>query len=368
MLSTHKVTKRVDGVDFDQKNQITAGYNAASMAVTGDAPKDQQPGFVDLVARASRDNKHVFFGEPHVNGMVVQSYQLLADNPGVFQKAKENGIGHLVLELPHALQPSLDKLSVWQISKEQFKSEFMEQFTSEWMADPNIRNQFSEALAQTIENAHNAGMKVHMADVTHAEFFRGMNSDYPPDLQRFIAKVTEDHKEQGNGMTLQQYTMSRMASLPSGEREDLLRQAREHVNKVRHERLDDSEQYSYLRGRIPQNEGIMGLVGLSHLDNNLDFKMEKASRGIDDFLEEEGGKVASIELHNTDSKKAMASTYEEDNAIKLDKPDYTVIIDQNQIFDKQDRVVGSLDQTSPADRTVEKRPSVSSPAPGAGVY
>jgi hypothetical protein len=63
----------------------------------------------ELVDTLADRADNIFFGEPHVNQMSVQTYDFFAQNPEIFTAAKNSGINHLILEFPAILQNELDQ-------------------------------------------------------------------------------------------------------------------------------------------------------------------------------------------------------------------------------------------------------------------
>ncbi len=326
--------------DFlENKNSLTRAYNDADTLRAGTAP-----GLISLVDKVTQGGQHIFFGEPHADGMLIKQYQALADNYGIFRAAAHNGVKHLALEFPSEMQSDVDDYMAGKITRDDFKKALSGGFESPWTQNEDEKNAFLENFTRTISNARSAGMSVHLADVSWREVFEDKGT---PEMQAWERKLTEKYEREKPSMSLQDYAQAELDKMPKDEKEKLMKMAQDHVDSVRHRRMDDSEQYAYLRQRIPQGEGIMGVVGLSHLDNNLDEKRNHKTRGIDDYLTEEGGKVTTIEMHTSKSKEIMQDMYEATGVRAVDRPDYTVILDRKEIMSGEDIRIGRIDRPLP---------------------
>lgn len=333
------------------KGRLTETYNTADTLRAGTAP-----GLISLVDNVTRGGGHVFFGEPHTDGMIIKQYETLAENYGIFRAAAHNGVKHLALEFPSGFQPDIDDYMAGKVTRDEFKDIVSTKFTSGWLETEQDKEAFSENLTRTISNARAAGMKVHAADVTTGDMID--NHEPSPEVLAWNQYVTQKYVRDNPQMSLEDYATQEFKKLPRDEQEKLNTKSQEFLNNgqfkkfandeeqeaARHKRLDDFEQYAYLRERIPHGEGIMGVVGLSHLDNSLDEKRNLRTRGIDDYLAEEGGKVTTIEMHTSGSKKTMEDMYAQSGVRAVDPPDYTVILDQKAIIAAEDRQIGRLDR------------------------
>lgn len=313
-------------------------YNLASGYSSHLPSTETSPGLTALVDKATRNGGHVFFGEPHVDGMVLKQYELLANNPDAFKAAAQNGVKHLALEFPTVLQSYADDFTTGKIDREKFKGE-LDRFSTPWV-EGDAREAFMENFTRTIENAKQAGMKVHFADSTWKE----MQNLSTPESEALEAKMLEAYKEEKPDKSIQEFAADFVSRMPAEERESLLKGLKERQEELQIKRLDDSEQYAYLRQRIPMGEAMMGVVGLKHLDNHLDTKMGVKTRGIDDYLEEEGARVTCIEVHSQRTLDYFREEYDLNRAAKKDPPDYTIILDDKRILDRAGNDAGRLDR------------------------
>ncbi|QQG35592.1 MAG: hypothetical protein HYS17_08680 [Micavibrio aeruginosavorus] len=183
-------------------------------------------------------------------------------------------------------------------------------------------------------------MKVHFADVT----WKDMQDMSTPEAKAVEKRMVEEYERDKPSMSMQEFAVDFVARMPEEERDSLLKGLKARQEELQLQRFDDSEQYSYLRERIPQGEAMMGVVGLKHLDNNLDGKMGVKTRGIDDYLEEEGGRVTSIEVHSQRTYDYYKEEYQLNRTAKNDPPDYTIILDDKRILDRAGSDVGRLDR------------------------
>ncbi len=324
---------------LEDKGRLTAAYNAADTLRAGTAP-----GLIDLVDKVTQSSQHVFFGEPHIDGMATKQYEMLANNYGIFRAAAHNGVKHLALEFPSGYQPDVDDYMVGKISQDELKKKLSEDFSSPWFKTEQDKDAFLDGVARTIGNARSAGMKVHLADVTSNELASEM---LPPQVQSLVDEHREKNSLSKEGMVNDSELDTVINEQPPEQRGHLRDMVQKHLDEWWIKRMDDSQQYSYLRERIPQGEGIMGVVGLSHLNNNLDEKHNHKTRGIDDYLAEEGTKVTTIEMHTSKSKEIMQNLYAETGARAVDRPDYTVVLDQKEIISGEDVRIGRIDRPLP---------------------
>lgn len=313
-------------------------YNLASGYSSYEPQPGTSPGLTALVDKATRNGGHLFFGEPHVDGMIIKQYELLGNNPEAFKVAAKNGVKHLALEFPHEFQSHLDDFMAGKTTRSEFKKG-LDDFGTPW-AEGAALDAFKENMIRTVENAKDAGMKVHFADVT----WKSMQDFSTPESRALEQKIMKEYEEKKPDVTSHQYIMDYVANMPAQERDDLLRGLKERQEEMQMQRFDDSQQYSHLRQRIPMGEGIMGVVGLKHLDNNMDVKAGVKTRGIDDYLEEEGGRVTSIEVHTARTHGYYKEEYQLNSTAKNDPPDYSIIVDQKRILDRAGNDAGKLDQ------------------------
>src|ERR1700722_6257953 len=94
------------------RDELAKKFNVVA-AVTEAMPEpDSKPWLATFVAKALKSEphraKHRLFGEPHVNGNMLETYQMMAENYEIFEAAAAAGIKHLALEFPAGLQQPLD--------------------------------------------------------------------------------------------------------------------------------------------------------------------------------------------------------------------------------------------------------------------
>lgn len=314
-----------------QKQHLAEQFNIASEYSTYQPQQNHLPGLAALVAQATADGNHVFFGEPHVNGMILKQYEILADNPDVFINASQNGVRHLTLEFPNELQSKVDNYLAGNMSRSEFQNQLFknpfQSFETPWVTG-DAKLAFEEAFIQTIDNATAAGMRVHFADMKSNIF----NENMLPEIKDLENRLDANYQADNKGMTFREYMADFVSNMPPEEKERLQKAVDAHTQQTMVQRLDDVEQYTYLRSRIPANEGIMGVVGMRHLDNNIDAVAGRRVMGIDDYLESEGRKVTSIEVHDRQTRGYVAATYAADNTPPRDPPDYTILVDEQKIY------------------------------------
>lgn len=319
-------------------SHLVKKFNVAASYSSHQPDARPSPGVTDLVDRATKGGNHVFFGEPHVDGMVVKQYELMANNPEMFQKASANGVKHLALEFPNALQSSVDDYTSGKTTRAQF-SERLNDFETNRAAG-GAKGAFKENFIRTIDHAKAAGMKVHFADVKVDDDIANF---YPPSVMGLEKRLGKQFDQEKPDMTRDAYIMQKSAELPEEERAKLRRDMDEHTEKWRMGRFDDTAQYLYLRERIPLHEGIMGVVGMDHLNNGMDQKAGRKIMGIDDHLEAEGKKVTTIEVHTGKTKDFMREVATDMQRLPQDQPDYVINLDKRTIESQSDGAIARMD-------------------------
>lgn len=313
------------------------------------------PGLTALVDRATKGANHVFFGEPHIDGMVVKQYEMMAHNPEMFKAAAANGVKHLALEFPNELQPDLDKYQSGAMSRVDF-SQRLNDFDPLWFKDKGVKEQFKENLIKTIDNASAAGMSVHFADLKVTSDLKNM---YPPSVQLKELELAADCREKFSDIPLQSCIAEQSAKLPIETLAQLQRDIEAHQERWAINRVDDTAQFLYLRERVKPNEGIMGVVGMSHLNNSMDQTAGHKIMGIDDYLESEGKKVTTIEVHTGKTKGFTRDLAVETGRIPQDPPDYVIDLDKRTIESQQDGAITGMDSAIETRLTEQYRqPSV----------
>jgi|GEM_PF-6583038 len=319
--------------------RLTEKYNIAASYSSHMSDYRKSPGLTDLVDRATRGGNHIFFGEPHLDGMMVKQYELMANNPDMFKAASKNGVKHLALEIPSGMQLYVDNYVSGKTSRADFL-ENMKDLQTVW-ASGDANQAFRENFVKTVENAYRAGMKVHLADVKANADIANL---YPQSIKDMESALTGRYGKEKPNMTLNEFFEQEMAMLPETTRTQLHADIQQHQEKWRMSRFDDTEQYLYLRERIPPHESIMGVVGLTHLNNGMDKAAGHKIMGIDDHLEAEGKKVTTIEVHTHKSKGVMADLAQVPGREAEDLPDYVVDLDNRTIADKQGQEIAKLDK------------------------
>ncbi len=325
----------------EKVSQLARKFNVAANYDSHSPDARSSPGLTALVDRATKGGNHVFFGEPHIDGMVVKQYEMMANNPGMFKAAAANGVKHLALEFPNSLQYAADDFTSGKSSRAEFSNQ-LDQFQTNW-AEGAAKGAFKENFIRTIEHAKGAGMKVHFADVKADQDLANFD---PPSVQALEKKLTEQYTQEKPGMTLNDYVVQKMNEMPAEEHAKLRRDIDEHTEKWRMSRFDDTAQYLYLRERIAPHEGIMGVVGMDHLNNSMDQKAGHKIMGIDDHLEAEGKKVTTIEVHTEKTKGFISDVAATTNRLPQDQPDYVINLDKRTIESQSDGAVARMDGNS----------------------
>lgn len=308
------------------------------------------PGLTDLVDRATKGGNHVFFGEPHVDGMIVKQYELMANNPEMFQKASANGVKHLALEFPNSLQYAVDDFTAGKSSRAEFADQ-LNAFETNWAAK-DAKGAFKENFIRTIEHAKDADMKVYFADVKVND---DMANFYPPSVVALETKLNDQYDQEKPNMMRETYIAQKTRELPEEELIKIRRDMDAHTEQWRMKRFDDTDQYLYLRERIPPHEGIMGVVGMDHLNNSMDQKAGHKIMGIDDYLEAEGKTVTTIEVHSGKTKGFVREVAAATERLPQDQPDYVINLDQRTIESQRDGAVAQMDGTTEVRMSTDRR-------------
>lgn len=314
------------------------------------------PGFAALIDRSTSSSNHVMLGEPHRDGMTSRTYGLLADNPEAFQSAARNGVKHLVVELPTGMQSDVDAFMSGEISRDEMKSR-LNTLTFPALQGDDIAGQkdaLTENMARTFEAARDAGLSVHVVDASSG---RDWGPATPASLQQKTDELTREymrlHPEEGARIyanqpeaieKLQDFMVDKFDEMPEQERQRLAQDLSDHRFNYQVSRSEaDLEVYGLIRERIPPGEGMIGVFGTHHLDNNKDFRAERSILGIDDLLEEEGATVTTIEMESNESARVLREYDESNGLIPLDPPDYKVNVDEGTILDRGKNPVGTLE-------------------------
>lgn len=313
------------------EQQLAAQFNIVAEYTQHQPKTTTFPGLNTLVDQATKGGNHVFFGEPHVNGLMLRHYEMLANNPDIFTIASKNGVKHLALEFPNDLQESLDAYLDGKTTREDLRNKIFNSadqvFSSPWIGG-DAKPVFEKVFMQTIENAKNAGMRVHFADMKSNIF----EENQPPEMRAMEKRIIAAHAADSKGMRLLNYAADFYEKLPDSEKKSLKSAVERQMQTNIINRLDDTEQYRYLREKIPLHEGIMGVVGARHLDNGIEALAGRKVMGIDDYLESEGKKVTSIEVHDRQTKGYLPAENKEQGLVSSDMPDYTILIDEEKIY------------------------------------
>lgn len=345
--------------------QASVGYLVeSSQPASSFQDSPAHPGFAELVDRETRSSKHLMLGEPHLDAMTDRTFALLADSPEAFEKAAGNGVKHLVLELPQSHQGKVDDFMSGKISRDEMKAYLRDAPFSSIQADggdealqARRRELMAENITRTFENARDAGMKVHCVDTSSDRFLNEalnpMLPSFAPYREAYLAEHPEDSAllaaKDGGAMTrFTEYFIEKTDALPEDERERLLETARkefdDHIFASRVSRFEaDLEIYGLIRERIPPNEGMIGVFGTAHLENQVDFRAERSVRGVDDLLEEEGASVTTIGLRSRGSDATLAETNREFSYVPIDPVDYTIYLDDGVMLDRGKNPIGTLE-------------------------
>jgi hypothetical protein len=124
-------------------------------------------------------------------------------------------------------------------------------------------------------------------------------------------------------------------NLPPEEAQRLVKIFLDFEQEKRAIRMDDTDQYNYLRSRIPAGERMIGVVGLSHLDDCMG-----RNAGINVLLQREGASVAAIEIYDrSGTSDYVAASYANSGQVKRIPPDYTIFLEEDALLAKDDHAV-----------------------------
>lgn len=272
--------------------------------------------------------RHILFGEPHVNGNTLKAYEMLAQTPGIFTASARNGVKHFCVEFPHSFQEHVDQYRAGKISRDELHYQLFDESHWHYIAmtlTGDATAQFQRDFIQCIDNALAAGMQVHLADVAVSH-----DLPIPQELVDLAHELTTRHAKEKSELPVQQYIINSYTALPDTERQRLDKIYDDFQEARRRLRMDDTEQYQFLRGRFPAGQGIMGVVGLGHLDGNAD-----PAKSITGLLRAEGAEVACIELYDQENALSfIKELYRLTSRIQQSQPDYTVIMDEHALLDR----------------------------------
>jgi hypothetical protein len=310
------------------EESLLARFNF-SAAYAGHAPrKAAMPEVAALTASITRHAQHILFGEPHVNGNTLKTYEMLAQTPEIFAAAARNGVAHFCIEFPHSFQQHVDRYQAGEIDRDELHYRLFEDPFWHYVAmtlTGDATAQFQRDFIQCIDNARAAGLRVHLADVAVSH-----DLPVPHEIVDFGRALVGRHAEEKSELPVQQYIINTYAALTDTERQRLDKIYDDYQEARRQLRMDDIEQYQFLRSRFPAGEGIIGVVGLAHLDGNAD-----PAKSITGLLRAEGSEVACIELYDGEDAHAfIKELYRLTGRIQKNPPDYTVIMDDHALLDR----------------------------------
>lgn len=318
----------------------------------GDGPEALQ----NFIQQLGSTHDHIIFGEPHFNNIGTETYQFFANSPEIFEQAAENGVQHFFIEIPAEFQEQLDAFAEGEITAIELKQHLMDryQIAQEHEID---KEEFIDGMVQTLRNAVDAGMEIHAADFTWDNLF-----NYP-DLvafnQRMLSEAAEAYEDEHGvepdrfSLEFKEFAQEYFANLPEERKTELEEEANQIIRDMREQRLNDTEQYEYLKQQIENGEGVMGIVGLSHLNNPYGMDIP----GIDDLLEQGPGSIATIGIYdNYASEQEMSEHQSSTHGTPQDPTDYTMYLDHGTVRDTQGQKV----EIEPA-----QKPEITAPAPGA---
>lgn len=307
---------------------------------------------------------HVLLGEPHTDGMALQSYRFLAENPKMFQDAAKNGVKHLALEMPQALQGKVDDYVSGKIDRAQLERTLYHEFQTPWV-EGSDKKEFGRSVVDTIDNAKNAGMKIHMADVSWSDVSltqgtAGLNPSTVREIERVEKDISKAHAESGSKESIQAFSKTYMDSLSEDKKAEMLSLSDSIGAQKEWERMNDEEQYAHLRKEIPANEKMMMMVGVKHISGvsvtlpESDPRSGTDPKGIDRFLkEEEGHAVTTIGLWASDDQKKSLTAGDPENktgSVTWKGTDYSASFDSGKVSseDKKPSQTAPSLQSSPA--------------------
>ncbi|MCB9978055.1 MAG: hypothetical protein H6862_00385 [Rhodospirillales bacterium] len=306
---------------------------------------------------------HVLLGEPHADGMALRSYQFLAGNPQMFQDAAKNGVKHLALEMPQALQGKVDDYVSGKIDRAQLERTLYHEFQTPW-AEGSDKKEFGRLVVDTIDNAKSAGMKVHMADVSWSDISltrgpSGLNPSTVREIESLEKEISKAHAESGSKESLQAFSKTYVDSLSEDRKAQISHLSDSIWAQKEWERMNDEEQYAHLRKEIPANEKMMMVVGVKHISGvsvtlpESDPRSGTDPKGIDRFLkEEEGHTVTTIGLWTSDDQKKSLTASDPENktgSVTWKGTDYSASFDSGKVSseDKKPSQTAALPQSSP---------------------
>lgn len=322
--------------------------------------------YLPYLRTALENSDHVLFGEPHINDMILKSYQFLQkDFP--FEIAHENGYRHLVLEWKHRHQHSVDQFMEGEIGGSELQDRLFnrEHPLRPTGLAPELHGEFQSTFMDVLQKAKAAGFKVHMADYTAESTWAKLNQiPFPAELTAYEAEeaqawnrklnTDEDLKSRlftGNSdeamsspvpsvlhQERSQHYKDFYAGLPP-ERQQRIKEIYQELyaemrRVVGDNRGDDRIQFEQMSQSIPAGEGVIGMVGSGHLNNSF------GEHGIDELLP---GKVTSIELNANHQMRRQISEIllkKDSNGNPPDPPEMTIMLDEGRVYGRNMEPLG----------------------------
>lgn len=331
------------------EGELLKKFNIASRYSTHTPNTVERPYLGGMISSILDTSDHIYFGEPHVNGNFLKTYEMFAQNPALFEAAAKKGVKHFAIEFPSGAQQHLDAYAAKEITREQFRLMLFEnkfsRFATPWLSG-DAEKQFRSNFIQAVDNALDAGMQVHFADVS----WQVLLTPPPRDLRELQADLIRKAMKEKPKATMDEYLRQNIDAMPAERRDHFNKLIAEHNRELLQERLDDMPQYEHLRRRINYGDRIMGVAGLGHLDNSVGN-----GRGINNLLRNDGASVAVIEIYDSRNTQGFTTALQEEvRGIKnRDLPDYTIILEENAVLNRDMKVIDPV--------TLGKKPALQPP-------
>jgi hypothetical protein len=293
----------------------------------------------ELVDTLADRADNIFFGEPHVNQMSVQTYDFFAQNPEIFTAAKNSGINHLILEFPAILQNELDQYASGRIPE----SNFIEAIKAFYLGtDENgeasrrmaymkedVEEHFFRSLAKTVDNAVTAGLEPHFIDNNWNSLNIANISN--PELSDYIKTISEAYEASNKSVSPLQFTYTFIAEMPEEEKQKFMEAEQQERKGDLHRRMNDSKWHALISERIPHNGRMMGIFGYNHLSDNTPCSLPS-------LLENEGRTSVRVGIFGNDWNRTYAlekiDNMQEQYDLKLQPLEYEINLEEKTFTGK----------------------------------
>lgn len=238
--------------------QLSRNFGASA------SPENRQlvRGFGDFIDTRTKDGQSVLIGDPHRNATLPNTLKLLAESPEAFEAASCNGAKHFLIELSVDLQDEVD--TFLKTGDDTAFRQAIENYELTMTGEIYQADFWNDTL-KTMQNAYNAGMRVHLID-NNADMYAEISDPY---IKEYVTAI-----ENRLGGRLKDFSTSQISNAAEeytaehpDVREKLLAALQREKDADILARTDDGKWLSYIRDErgIHATEPMIGVFGARHI-------------------------------------------------------------------------------------------------------